>query len=792
MRLQRIVSREVLWTIVCCAFCSSLLQPAEAQTPQYATSGAWFKPLLEVDDDARLCADVLAAATREFFGPDMVWPKIGSTDFSPRLELVDFDSFAEPRPAADANADTQGRALAQRPTHVVTVEGSVVYLVRTANPGCGGACDANVYHASTRPMTGVTADSAAYRNAGALQVDVPEYAHAWFKTADGRYYIGYREFRFHRDDRVLFRLAADGSWRETCRASSTPGALDRIDNARVREALSAVHALDDAALAVAGDEGGACGTLHSLGRLNFYRRQFLERALYRPWARVGLAGQIEPLAEASRAKLELWAANGLFEHAALERYRAERGVALAALTKFYEKQFGWAPADAAGAARSVALDVDADFAFPSDDEPYPRNVEARALRRAILEHRPLEDIRALDAPLPAIDGENTDHDESVLNAAVAYPEALRYLLERGANPNRSNDFGKTPLMYAAQQNAYEGARLLLEHGAYPNARTRPPTDECYYALSRTSVTPLHYAVRYASKKLIELLLDKGAAPYILAKPGNFGAGVTDPIAGEYPLHWLARYNSSESAERNPNIARAEVAGLKAALTPLDAAGLSNLARQFTARAEREYSGGNVAAAYSTLRLALDASPDAEGALGDMALVALRAGYPDEAADAARRLVAASTDRRTLANAWFNLGLACDPAVRSTYIPHCDSSPVYPYLQAWSIEPTPARAAKIAEVMERVASCQDTRPWGSTARYLLWGAGSRDGAEQVNKIYAYHPARTAVRADDLHWSAPTGGTISFVRRYDLGDFVVSAFESNQMGTTLMVGDFTCSL
>ena len=48
-------------------------------------------------------------------------------------------------------------------------------------------------------------------------------------------------------------------------------------------------------------------------------------------------------------------------------------------------------------------------------------------------------------------------------------EAVRLLLDKGANPDAQNDDGGTPLMYAIED--AEKTRLLLDHGANPNLRS---------------------------------------------------------------------------------------------------------------------------------------------------------------------------------------------------------------------------------------------------------------------------------------------------------------------------------
>ena len=143
-------------------------------------------------------------------------------------------------------------------------------------------------------------------------------------------------------------------------------------------------------------------------------------------------------------------------------------------------------------------------------EPFASD-EERKIRRAMLEHRPLPEIEAIYTDLRTM-GTGTFGSESLLDIAVAYPVALRWLLAQGLDPNQPNGFGKTPLMYAAQYNQAESAALLLDAGADPNAGTVWPQSTCYYALETANMTPLHYAVRYASTSLVRTLLSRGARP----------------------------------------------------------------------------------------------------------------------------------------------------------------------------------------------------------------------------------------------------------------------------------------
>ncbi len=67
-------------------------------------------------------------------------------------------------------------------------------------------------------------------------------------------------------------------------------------------------------------------------------------------------------------------------------------------------------------------------------------------------------------------GQGPDGDTALM-AAVANPDAVSLLLQRGFDPNAANAWGKTPLMVAAEQNQIESMRRLLAAGANVHAET---------------------------------------------------------------------------------------------------------------------------------------------------------------------------------------------------------------------------------------------------------------------------------------------------------------------------------
>lgn len=85
--------------------------------------------------------------------------------------------------------------------------------------------------------------------------------------------------------------------------------------------------------------------------------------------------------------------------------------------------------------------------------------------------------------------------------AVLYadPEAVRLLVDAGADPNPKNEAGATALMWAVDD--FDKTRILLRHGADPNARS----DDGRTPLLTATTWPRSYEVS-------KLLLDHGANP----------------------------------------------------------------------------------------------------------------------------------------------------------------------------------------------------------------------------------------------------------------------------------------
>jgi ankyrin repeat protein len=150
---------------------------------------------------------------------------------------------------------------------------------------------------------------------------------------------------------------------------------------------------------------------------------------------------------------------------------------------------------------------------------------------------------------------------------------VKFLLDRGLDPNATNLFGATALMAAAAAADVDSVRLLLDRGADVNSRPNPGSTEFFWGGWRTA---LMWAAFLGDETLLRLLLERGAKVNDMVETGGAlgqaawgghpgaarllleaGAQVDqrDLIANYTPLHWAAASERSSPAVVELLIAR---------------------------------------------------------------------------------------------------------------------------------------------------------------------------------------------------------------------------------------------
>lgn len=475
----------------------------------YATAGdsldfskAWFKPHL-IENNDPVCETVFRSVEEHF------WTRAKWEGFPvhglDQLEILESVAFPDEK---------------------------AVHLTPHTHVGCGDACDTYQLLASREPriVSDLWPSDAAFEAAPPAAMD-----YRLYKSGQGAIYLISTDIAQEPNRIAVHRLSSDAQWFAACKIAIAP---DTLEKNVPDEVMAAVNRLESAVGRLS-QGAGECGSMRTHWRWRADVGVNLRETLYRPW------GQDETDAvnddgryELDVANLQLWTLTGLLEYRAFAAYERQLAETTVEMANFYQRSFGW-PKERAQSVADKALKAAVSSGIRFYE--YRPFFSEREKRKAILEKRSLDEIRALP--------EHVDD----LSIAIEYPEAMRYLIEQGADVHQVNPFGKTLLMYAAHYNQLETAKLLLEQGVDPNATTILPKDRCYYTLTTSNMTALHYAVRYASPAFIELLLKSGADASI--------AAVTDR-GKTTPIDWLRRYSGPEAVELNRNIPPSAVAELE--------------------------------------------------------------------------------------------------------------------------------------------------------------------------------------------------------------------------------------
>lgn len=159
------------------------------------------------------------------------------------------------------------------------------------------------------------------------------------------------------------------------------------------------------------------------------------------------------------------------------------------------------------------------------------NNDASELLEICLKNNELELANKLVKQGFNLDNYNFNTDLLRKSIVLRYNDLLKFLMNKGVDPNYKNEKGEFPLLFAAMFDNVEAVRTLLEYGADLNMKNNDLKDVFYVALEENSsnvvkflikngvnvnkkykndFTPLHIATTLGSFDVAKVLIENGA------------------------------------------------------------------------------------------------------------------------------------------------------------------------------------------------------------------------------------------------------------------------------------------
>lgn len=722
---------------------------AEIDLEKVDFDNLWFRPSLIENNDS-LCTKVLNDIDKTFISDKNVHGVFTNGNemlagaHPVRLYKDHFDSSKDIAEfeIVQFSDENNGRPFSMD-IATISLDGRKIYLLNDLAIGCGGACDQERLIVSDKPL---------YLRNYTHKENLDDSKHPPFsdgymlyKISENNYFLYVRES----PGLSIYKLNTDLSWDKTCQISLKPEDYKNAGDAYIKLLVpygKFTSSIGEMIL----DSGPSCGSSQAHGRLIKRFSELQDELIYRPWS---LNDYNIFSYERTSSYLENWSLKGSFEFDRYSKYLMSHKEFVPYLASFYASANQWDMKTA----EMMAVFSTKQFVAETISTASNKTVSNHEIREAILKKDLVLDI------IKKINEEDADVN-SLLDLMVGYPELLEAVFNKlNLQQNEpSNEFGKTALMYAVQQNQLHSVKILLEAGADPNMGTTRPPNNCEYNLKTFNMTPLHYAVRYASPEIISLLLKNGALTF--AKAQNYNSY---PMQEEMPIDWLRRYTGADSMEKNPNIPEEKLVEIESWLKPPTDEQAMALANNYVLKAEEYYQLSEIARAYRYISLANQLRPDDHRVLSDLALIALKNNKIDESMKASQKIISGDADTHTKAAAYFNQGLVCEQYNNErqnsrgfyfdgkTYCGNDNYGVMRLYTEALSLERSPSRMEKIKALFNQNIVNYCTIPNGKNNIKIYFQIDSartkKSGNSKNQVIYVLHDSSVSISEADIGYN-----------------------------------------
>ena len=585
----------------------------------------------------------------------------------------------------------------------------------------------------------------------------------------------------------LFSLGSNNTVNQVCEIEIAPSAT-LIDSSRgaIESLAPYANVLSD----IMGDVS-LCGISIGPARPPSTMLDLLSQMLYRPWAQ-SPRNPLRPASVSSDQVGEyldrlfmMWGYSGLWNYGKYQELLLAESVFEQELADYFQTEYSLDRASADELSTIAILSfLSRRFVTTIEDEYHD-------LHRFLLDGGEVSELANFELPLEDKTSEYRGGGDPILVYAINNPELVSALLDAGFDPDAGNRFLKTPLMYAAQFDDLDSAKVLLDRGAQINLSTTG-FGSCDFTVHTSGNTALHYAARYSGLELVLTLLESGAHT---AAQNNRGQTPHDYLLQDYESR------SGGQGALNERLSMEDLELLIARLTPPTEDERRQLSLSENLLGESLYQEQKFEEAIEHFRNAILLNSEDTRAKNNFAVTALKLGLYGESALYSQQVISSDGSDQVRAAAYFNMGLACEEneKAENSYWASISyggdafcrygyrESAFENFLRSYELYPTESRANKIIEYLteknsvigKRICSTRDS--YGQDVSYfvseqqVIYTVLETSKAYEVPTISAYEPNRGQATAEEITFVAESlidlGNNYRLVR-WDYDEWLLS--------------------